>query len=376
LNNTTGGFNTALGANALNANTVASGNTAIGNEALEFNTTGGFNTAIGHAALEANTTGLGNTAVGWAALAENVTGGDNTAVGNSALIANRGSSNTAVGAVALDQNTTGNFNTATGTAAMQTNRTGSNNAAYGFDALQINSRGSNNTAVGSFALRENKHGDNNTGIGSNSLLNCMGNINTAIGTRAGMNLTSGNNDICIGNVGVAAESNTIRIGNDTHTNTFIAGISGVTIPGGVGVIIDTSGHLGTVVSSERFKDNIQPMEKASEAILALKPVTFRYKHELDPDGIPQFGLVAEDVEKVNPDLVARDGNGKAYTVRYEAVNAMLLNEFLKEHRKVKELEANAVRQQKQIEALTSGLQKVSAQLETRRSAQQTLVGNP
>ena len=146
------------------------------------------------------------------------------------------------------------------------------------------------------------------------------------------------------------------------------GISGATVAGGVGVIIDTNGHLGTVVSSERFKDNVQPMDKASEAILALEPVTFRYKHELDPDGIPQFGLVAEDVEKVNPDLVARDANGKAYTVRYEAVNAMLLNEFIKEHRKVQELE-------KQVEKLTAGLQKVSTEVEMSRPASRTVLNN-
>ena len=146
------------------------------------------------------------------------------------------------------------------------------------------------------------------------------------------------------------------------------GISGATVAGGVGVIIDTNGHLGTVVSSERFKDNVQPMDKASEAILALEPVTFRYKHELDPDGIPQFGLVAEDVEKVNPDLVARDANGKAYTVRYEAVNAMLLNEFLKEHRKVQELE-------KQVEKLTAGLQKVSTEVEMSKPAPRTVLNN-
>src|SRR5205807_4231498 len=169
----------------------------------------------------------------------------------------------------------------------------------------------------------------------------------------------------------------MRIGaRQNQTNTFIAGISGATVAGGVGVIIDTEGHLGTVVSSARFKEGIKPMEEASEAILELKPVTFRYKHELDPKGIPQFGLVAEDVEKVNPDLVARDDEGKPYTVRYEAVNAMLLNEFLKEHKKVEELtkdfRATIAQQQKQIETLTAGLQKVSAQLEMSKAAPQTV----
>src|SRR5204863_6642301 len=150
----------------------------------------------------------------------------------------------------------------------------------------------------------------------------------------------------------------------THARTFIAGISGATVPDGVGVIVGANGKLGTVVSSARFKHEIKPMDKASEAILALKPVTFRYNREVDPEGIPQFGLVAEEVEKVNPDLVARDEQGKPFTVRYEAVNAMLLNEFLKAHSKVQDLEANAARQQKQIEALTAGLEKVSVQLET------------
>jgi hypothetical protein len=226
-----------------------------------------------------------------------------------------------------------------------------------------------------------------------------------LGVSAGANLTTGLNNIEIGNVGVAGESNTIRIGMvGTQQATFVAGINGVTVAGGVGVIIDTNGHLGTVVSSERFKDEIKPMNKASEAILALKPVTFRYKHELDPDGIPQFGLVAEQVEKVNPDLVARDAKGEVYTVRYEAVNAMLLNEFLKEHRTVQELkstvakqeaiiaqqqkgfqsrlaqqqkdfQATAAHQQEQIEALTAGLQRVSAQVEMSRPAPKTVLNN-
>jgi uncharacterized coiled-coil protein SlyX len=161
----------------------------------------------------------------------------------------------------------------------------------------------------------------------------------------------------------------------------------------VGVIVGTNGQLGTVVSAERFKDAIEPMAKASEVILGLKPVTFRYKHELDPEGIPQFGLVAEDVEKVNPDLVARDEQGKPYTVRYEAVNAMLLNEFLKEHRKVeqqeatitnlksamvqqrKDFETSLAEQQKQIEALTTGLQRVSAQAEMSKPVLQTIANN-
>ena len=173
----------------------------------------------------------------------------------------------------------------------------------------------------------------------------------------------------IGNGGVAGESGGLRIGTQgTQTSTYIAGISGVTVAGGVGVVVDTQGHLGTITSSARFKDNIEPMDKASEAIHALKPVTFRYKKELDPHGIPQFGLVAEQVEKVNPDLVARDEQGKPYTVRYEAVNAMLLNEFLKEHRKVEKLEATVTQLQAAFRAQAAQIQKVSDQLRTRDAA--------
>jgi hypothetical protein len=174
---------------------------------------------------------------------------------------------------------------------------------------------------------------------------------------------------------------TIRIGS-LQTNTYIAGINGATVPTGVPVIVDTTGHLGTTTSSARYKDNVQPMDKASEAILGLKPVTFRYKHDFDPAGIPQFGLVAEEVEKVNPDLVARDEQGKPYTVRYEAVNAMLLNEFLKEHREVQEQKATIAEFKNEIANLTatvkeqaSQIQKVSAQLELSKSVPRTVVAN-
>ena len=160
-----------------------------------------------------------------------------------------------------------------------------------------------------------------------------------------------------------------------QSNTYIAGISGVTIAAGVPVMIDADGHLGSTTSSERFKDEIKPMDKASEAILALKPVIFHYKKELDPDGILQFGLVAEQVEKVRPDLVARDKEGKPYTVRYDAVNAMLLNEFLKEHKTVQEQGETIARLQKQIEALTAGLEKVSAQVEMNKPTAQTVLNN-
>jgi hypothetical protein len=271
--------------------------------------------------------------------------------------------NTADGAFALQNITTGNFNVASGVSALFTNSTGSNNVANGFQALYSNTIGFANTAIGVQALFSNTTGSGNTANGVNALYNnTTGSSNIALGVSAGFNLTTGNNNIDIGHFGVAGESSTIRIGTTgTHTNVYIAGIYQTAVAKGVGVIVDSNGHLGTTKSSARFKEAIKPMAKTSEAILALTPVTFRYKHELDPDGIPQFGLVAEEVAKVNPDLVARDEEGKPYTVRYEAVNAMLLNEFLKEHRKVESLE-------KEMKALSTALQKVSNELELMKAA--------
>ena len=277
----------------------------------------------------------------------------NTFLGNNALINTSGHKNTAVGADAMGHNDTGSSDTAVGASALQFNHVGVGNTAVGFRALWLNDN------------------SNNTAIGANALGNNTGSRNTALGANAGVDLADGVYNIDIGAdvVGVAEESNTIRIGNQgTQTATFIAGISGTPISDGVPIGVDASGQLGVRPSSARYKEAIQPMDKASEAILALKPVTFRYKHDLDPEGIPQFGLVAEAVERVNPDLVARDDHGKPFTVRYEAVNAMLLNEFLKEHRKVEQLE-------KQVAAITAGLQKVSAQLELSKTAPQMVLNN-
>ena len=376
LTNSTGNNNTATGASALPSNTTGFNDTAIGASALSANITGFDNTAIGFTALFINTTGYSNTATGVQALWGNTTGFWNTATGFSALGRNgTGYYNTATGVGALDFNDGGNNNTAAGVQALEFNLTGNSNTATGELALNINTTGNDNTATGVSALLSNTTGNRNVADGIGALLNnTTGSGNIALGEGAGGNLTTGNHNIDIGNRGVVGEANTIRVGRQgTHSATFIAGISGAIVPTGVAVIIDTEGHLGTVMSSARLKEAIKPMDKASEAILALQPVTFRYKHDLDPKGIPQFGLVAEEVQKVNPDLVACDEQGKPYTVRYEAINAMLLNEFLKEHkafveeqRKVQELEANAVRQQKQIEALSAGLQKVSAELATGR----------
>jgi hypothetical protein len=239
--------------------------------------------------------------------------------------------------------------------------------------------GTNNTAAGEAALATNQTGSNNTADGAGALLRTTGSNNIGLGYNAGTNLTAGSNNIDIGNVGVAAESNTIRLGTSgIQTKAFIAGVSGIAVTGSA-VVVNGSGQMGVAPSSQRFKDAIKPMDNASEVILALKPVTFRYKHEIDPEGIPQFGLLAEQVDKVNAALVVRDKQGKAYSVRYDAVNAMLLNEFLKENHTVQELKSNAAkqeatiaRQQKQIEALTAGLQKVSAQLELSKTAPRTV----
>jgi hypothetical protein len=385
VSNDTGSSNSAFGAFALQNNTTGGENTTNGYEALFNNITGNENTAIGDSALFSNTGGGDNTAIGYRALFNN-TGDLNTATGWSALSSNTtGAANTANGQSALLNNTTGNFNTAIGETALQNNSTADDNTATGHNALAANTTGFANTAIGSHALENNMTGNLCVAVGYSALQNCTGSSNTAIGNHAGSLLSTGNGNIDIDSQGVGDEDNTIRIGN-IQTRTFIQGISGVPVTGTI-VVVGGSGQLGVAPSSQRFKDQIKPMDKASEAVLALKPVTFRYKKELDPQGIPQFGLVAEEVAKVNPDLVARDAKGEVYTVRYEAVNAMLLNEFLKEHRKVQEQdatvaqvksiaakqEATIAQQQKQIEALTAGFQKVSAQLELNKARPQTVL---
>jgi len=380
-----GNGNTAEGGNALFSLTTGSNNTAIGASALFSNTNGISNTATGVQALFNNTTGFNNTANGASALVFNTNGQNNTATGAFALFNNKTASfNTAIGSGALFSNRTGSFNTANGASALSCNITGGENTANGFEALVRNTTGDNNTANGFNALFNNTTGSFNTAEGFRALENSTGSSNTALGSNAGINLTTGSNNIDIGAgvVGAASDANTIRIGTGRQTATFVAGIYGATVGSGVGVVIDVNGHLGTVTSSERFKDEIKPMDKASEAILALQPVTFRYKHELDPEGIPQFGLVAEQVEKVNPDLVARDAEGKVNTVRYEAVNAMLLNEFLKEHRKVEEQEKTIAELKSGMETLTATvkeqaaqIQKVSDDLEVSRRAPQLVLND-
>jgi uncharacterized coiled-coil protein SlyX len=350
----------------------------------------GANTAEGGpGALFSLTTGTDNTAVGSQALFGLTTGVQNTAVGAQALFNNTADKNTAEGFRALINNTTGNSNTAIGVSALFRNVTGGFNTAIGFSALEDNNA-TVNTAIGANALQHNTTGDRNI----------------ALGVNAGLFLTTGSDNIDIANAGVAGESSTIRIGNSNvngQNRAFIVGIRGVTTGNAdaVPVLIDSAGQLGTAGSSRRFKKEIKPMEQASEAILSLKPVTFHYNS--DKTGTPQFGLIAEEVAEVSPDLVVRDKNGEIYTVRYDAVNAMLLNEFLKEHKAfleeqrrvqkqettisqlkstVAEQNATIAQQQKGMEAVTARLneqaaqiQNVSAQLEANKPAPQ-VVNNP
>ena len=388
------GGNTAEGQNALFSLTIGTYNTAVGWFSLESVTTGSFNTGVGAGTLAINS-GDQNTATGVAALLLNTTGSFNTANGALALLNNTtGENNTATGNSALSSNTTGGNNTANGVQALKNNTTSFQNTANGVQALLSNTTGDDNTANGVAALLSNTTGDSNTANGVAALFsNTTGTGNIALGYSAGFNLTTGNNNIDIGNNGVAAEASTIRIGS-SQTRAFIAGIRGVAtgVVDAIPVLIDSTGQLGTASSSRRYKNEIKPMDQASEAILALKPVTFQYKS--DTRGTPQFGLIAEEVAAVNPDLVVRDEKGEIYTVRYEAVNAMLLNEFLKEHRKVEEQEATIAQQRKDFEATTaklkreletvvarlkdhdSKIQKVSAQIEVSEPAPQVVLSHP
>ncbi len=337
-------------------------NTAEGQDALFSLTNGTSNTANGFSALKANTNGDRNTANGALALFTNATGSENTATGYAALFFNRGS-----------------LNTANGVGALYNNATGTNNTANGQRALHDNLSGSKNTANGGGALGSNTMGDNNTADGFQALANITtGSSNIGLGRDAGSGVITADDVICIGAVGA-----------DISHSCYIGNIFNQPSPSGLPVFVNSDGKLGTIMSSRRFKEDIKPMDKASEAILALQPVTFRYKKDFDPTGTAQFGLVAEDVAKLYPDLVARDKEGKPYSVRYDQVNAMLLNEFLKERKKVEdqhetiaqlksdatkeeaariELKSTVAQQQKAMEVVTAQLKEQAAQIQ-RVSAQ-------
>ena len=343
-----------------------------------------FTTAEGTNALQSLTTGAANTAVGWHSLFSNTEGSFNTATGAGALLFNAANENTAFGAAALLFNTAGFQNTAVGAAALLNNNgfsvdapnggPGSANTAVGARALNGNTTGGANTANGAEALFSNTIGGGNTAIGISALLNnTTGTLNTAVGASAGSNIT-GSGNVCIGTgvFGEAGVDDSTYIGNvNTLTQNFSAGVNDYV------TVRLSDGRLGhtAVVSSQRYKQDIKPLATTSEALYALKPVSFRLKKEFDATQALGFGLIAEEVEKVDPALVYRNAKGQVESVRYEMVNAMLLNEFLKDHRKNEEQEATIARQQKQIDTLTAGLQKVSAQLEAGKAAPQ-VVNNP
>jgi hypothetical protein len=362
---TTGAANTAVGWYSLFSDTAGSFNTATGAGTLLFNTADS-NTAFGAAALLFNTGGSNNTAVGAAALLNNTSGLQNTAVGAFALRDNMGSSNTATGLLALGNNTTGGQNTANGVRALLHNTGGTDNTATGVDALNSNADGPGNTADGFQALFFST-GSFNTAVGRGALgNNTTGGSNVALGAGAGDGVTTADNVICIG---------ASVVGADVSNSCYIGGIFNQTSSGGSTVFINSAGKLGTSTSSRRFKEEIKPMEDASEALYALKPVAFHYKKDIDPAGTSQFGLVAEDVEKVNYDLVVRDSEGKPYSVRYDQVNAMLLNEFLKEHRKNEVQQGKIEEQDVTISQLKSGLAQQQKSFESKLAQQEQQIAD-
>ena len=366
-------FTTAEGCNALKFLTSGVGNTGLGAFALYQNSDAGSNTGIGAAALALNNA-ESNTAVGATALLLNTTGDTNTAVGRNALTNNQiGSDNNAVGAFALFNNDSSgmglaNFNNAHGRNALFNNVDGDENDAFGDDAMEENTTGSQNTAMGDDALDGNTTGNGNTAVGKeagNSIID--GNDNVVLGHNAGIGLVHGSRNIAIG----AEESGPFADFDDTC---FIGSIFGqiVSDPGSqTAVFVDQFNVVGVFNSSRKYKHDIQPMDKASETLYRLKPVTFRFNS--DWKNTKQYGLIAEEVADLDPSLVVRK-DGETMTVRYEQINSMLLNEFLKEHRKVESLEATVAQQQKGMEVLTAQLkeqaaqiQKVSTQLELSQS---------
>ena len=344
FSDTEGSFNTATGAGSLLFNTATS-NTAFGAAALLFNTTGDGNTAVGTAALLNNANGIVNTALGSGSLRDNTDGNFNTAVGQQALSANiSGDENTAVGFVALANHPTGNFNTAVGSGAL------------------LNTTAAENTAIGAHALQINDTGNSNTAVGSAALVSSTGSDNIALGQGAGGSVTTASNVTCIGTSGANVD-NSCFIGRIYFNVQPIVG----TDPDSV--TITSTGRLGRGnVSSRRYKHDIQPMDTASEALYALKPASFRYDKEYDATQTLAFGLIAEEVAEVYPELVGRNAEGQPESVRYEQINAMLLNEFLKEHRKVEKLEAT-------VAALAAQVDKVAAQVQIKQPATRVAFGN-
>jgi len=371
------GQNAAFGHNALGRVTNGSFNTAAGNYALFYNTTGHSNAAFGNSAMFYNSSGYANAAFGDSSLAMNTTGDSNAAVGQAAMRANTtGSGNAAVGSNALRSNTTGYWNAAMGGNALRSNNVGAQNSAFGRNALYSNTSAARNSAFGSYALRNTTTGAENAAFGSHALRhnttgqqnvalgrlalynNSSGSRNVAIGLSAGSGHSTGDDNVYIANPGTDLESGSIKIGtNGTHTKTQIAGIHGAAIPLiGVEVLVDPNGVLGTTVSSGRFKQDVRDMKDASDVLMKLRPVTFHYREDLvgaEGAKVTEYGLIAEEVAEVAPELVAHGADGKPYTVRYHVLPALLLNEVKEQHRVNEE-------QRQVIAALTARLEAIEA----------------
>jgi len=344
----------------------------------------GGNTAEGQNALFNLTAGTYNTAVGLFSLGAVTTGNFNTGVGAGALFLTTGDQNTATGAGALLNNNVGSFNTANGAFALVNQTTGGSNTAIGAGALGTTTGGSN-TAVGVNALFHNNLGNNNTAVGASALANnTTGNGNIALGPYAGTAVTNANNVIAIGTDGA-------NVSNSCYIGSIYSNVQPIVGTDPDSVTITSAGRLGRGnVSSRRYKHDIKPMEKASEALYALKPVSFRYHKEYDASQTIAFGLIAEEVAEVYPDLVGRNPKGQPESVRYEQINAMLLNEFLKEHRRGEEQDCKIQEQQMTIVELrseirnlaamvneqASELRKMSAQLQISNPAVQAIAKNP
>jgi hypothetical protein len=367
--NTTGFGNTAIGFYALNANTTGDSNTATGGVALYFNTTGTGNTATGNSALYSNTSGAGNTATGADALYSNTTGYENVAVGLSALAGNStGANDTAVGALALASNTA-SFNSAFGSSALTANTTGANNTAFGFNAMLSNTTGKGNAAQGSNALSNNTTGIRNVAVGNNALLlSTTGSYNVAVGMNAGSNQTTGNDTIYINNLGVAGESQTLRLGTQGTAGVVGSGILTAYVAGvatshvtGSAVYVTSTGQLGVLASSERFKTDVETMDGASDKLARLRPVTFKLK--TDPQGTVQYGLIAEEVQKIYPELVIHGADGRIEGVRYEELAPMLLSEVQQQAAQIRALKS-------QVEELSDLKQEMRAALRQLQSTNQ------
>jgi hypothetical protein len=352
---------------AVSTNAGDTSNTAIGDKALGPDTTGKYNVAIGNTSLSSNTTGAHNVAIGYSSLSSNTTGGHNVASGNGSLSSNtKGNYNIAIGNDALSDNISGGENSAIGAMALQSNTRGSSNLAHGFQALKGNTRGNNNSAVGFAALYANTIGNNNTSNGYFSLYNnARGSMNSALGAYAGCKLQKGSNNIYIGSLGTEEESNVIRIGGSdnitnnctgtsplsTQTKTYISGISGIPVTGAQ-VVVSSNGQLGIVASSRRFKEEIDSISFTDEPLMKLHPVRFRYKSDDEMGDQPlQYGLIAEEVAEVIPEMVQFDNEGKPFAVNYQHLGPLMLAMIQKQQTALASIQRQNLELKNEVSAL-------------------------